>query len=284
MRKRACVWAVALPWLMILCLAPLHPLEAQSTEPVAHNQIEVYLVPFSHLDFFWGGTREECLARGNRIIAKAINLANQHPEFRFLLEDDDFVANYVETHPGSPELDDFKRLVREGRIEIAPKWAGIFQNLPPGEALARNLVYGKRYARSVFGVDPQVAHMGDIPGFTPQFPQMLRGAGIPYMVMTRMGPGDKSLFEWKAPDGSKVLVWNTLKGYGWGSSLGLHSDLNQEKLDRIAREVADVAGTAPGPIFMTWGVDLWAPTEKLLDDVKGLNRDFAPARFTISTP
>ena len=28
---------------------------------------EVCFMPFSHLDFYWGGTREECLARGNEV-------------------------------------------------------------------------------------------------------------------------------------------------------------------------------------------------------------------------
>src|SRR5579872_5465273 len=70
---------------------------------------QVYLVPFSHLDFFWAGTREECLARGNRIIAKAIQLAKQNSDFRFLIEDDDFVANYMESHTGSAEAADLKR-------------------------------------------------------------------------------------------------------------------------------------------------------------------------------
>src|SRR5262252_7746827 len=284
MRQRGCVGAMRLSWLIILCLAPLYSLEAQSTASGEHGQVEVYLVPFSHLDFFWGGTREECLARGNRIIAKALSLANLHPEFRFLLEDDDFVANYVETHPGATELNDFKRLVKEGRIEIAPKWAGIFQNLPPGEALARNLVYGKRYARAVFGVDPQVAHMGDIPGFTPQFPQLLREAGIPFMVMTRMGPSGQSLFNWRAPDGSRVLVWSTLKGYGWGARLGLHAELTPERRTTLQMELEEARGAAPGPIFMNWGTDLWAPSEKLIENVKALNQDFAPARFTFATP
>src|SRR6266702_1776802 len=119
----------------------------------------VYVVPFSHLDFFWGGTREECLARGNRIIARAIRLADQYPEFRFLLEDNDFVANYVESHVGTDDLALFQKLVKEGKIEIAPKWAAIFQDLPDGEVLARNLIYGKRYAHALFGVDPLVAHL-----------------------------------------------------------------------------------------------------------------------------
>jgi len=250
----------------------------------AEAATEVYVVPFSHLDFFWGGTREECLARGNRIIAKAIQIANEHPEFRFLIEDEDFVANYAETHPGSPELESLKALVKQGRIEIAPKWAAIFQNLPDGEILARNLVYGKRYARNVFGVDPQVAHMGDIPGFTPQFPQMLAKTGIPFMVMTRMGPADTSLFYWKAPDGSKTLVWSDLRGYGWGSHLGLQNELTPARRAQIEKELAQVRATTSGPIFMTWGSDLWAPAPKLVENVNLLNQEIPSSRFHLATP
>src|SRR5262250_335490 len=99
----------------------------------AAAQPDVYVVPFSHLDLYWAGTREECLSRGNRIITKAARMAMQYPQFRFLIEDEVWLANYVETHQGSPELDQLKRLVKEGRIEIAPKWAAILENLPRGE-------------------------------------------------------------------------------------------------------------------------------------------------------
>jgi len=131
---------------------------------VSAAQIDVYVVPFSHFDLFWAGTKQECLSRGNRIITKAVQLATQYPEFRFLVEDEVWMANYLESHHGLPEVDALKRLVRKGQIELAPKWAGIYQNLPRGEAHVRNQIYGKRYAREVFGVDPQVAHMGDLPG------------------------------------------------------------------------------------------------------------------------
>jgi hypothetical protein len=96
------------------------------------QRADIYFVPFSHLDFYWGGTREECVSRGNRIIAKAIQLAKESPQFRFLLEDNVFVANFMDSHRGSPEVEELKRLVKAGRIEIAPKWVGIFQGLPDG--------------------------------------------------------------------------------------------------------------------------------------------------------
>jgi alpha-mannosidase len=199
------------------------------TAPSPGADREIYFTPFSHLDFFWGGTREECLARGNRIIAKAIRLAKESPKFRFLLESNVFVANFVETHQGTPELTDLLRLVKEGRIEVAPIWTGIFQTLPDGEAQVRNLMLGKRYSRSVLGVNPKVAHLGDLPDYTPQYPQILKQSDVPYMVMTRMGPSDKSLFYWKSPDGSKALAWTTLKGYGWGTFLSSNTQMDEQK-------------------------------------------------------
>jgi alpha-mannosidase len=245
---------------------------------------QVYVVPFSHLDFFWGGTREECLARGNRIISRAIDLSKRYPEFRFLIEDNDFVANFMESRAGLPEAADLKRLVKSGQIEIAPKWVAAFQDLQDGEILARNLTYGQRYARSEFGVMPKTAHLGDIPGFTPQYPQILQKANVPYMVMTRMGPSDKSLFFWRAPDQSKVLTWFTLKGYGWGSHLGLQEDIDSARRSVIEKELAEVGATTNAPIFMNWGTDLWAPNEKLAQNLSVLNRDIPGAHFQFSTP
>jgi len=256
-------------------------LKAQQVPPA---RTSVYIVPFSHLDLYWAGTQEECLSRGNRVITKAIELAGRYSDFRFLLEDDDFVADFVAAYRGTPELEAFKRLVKDGRIEIAPKWAAIYQNMPRGEALVRNVVLGKRYAREVFGVDPQTAHLGDIPGFTRQYPQILSKADTPFMVMTRMGPPDKSMFRWKSPDGSAVLVWNTIKGYGWGADIGLHRDLDDAALANIAGDVDTVQATTPGPVYLGWGTDLWAPSQKLIENVALLNQRLVPRHFRMATP
>ena len=266
--------------LILLLVVSSSGLKAQPGSAVPPT---VYIVPFSHLDLFWLGTQEECLSRGNRVITKAIQLAEKYPEFRFLLEDDDFVANFVDSNRGTPELDAFKRLVKEGHIEIAPKWAAIYQNLPRGEALVRNVVAGKRYAREVLGVDPKVAHLGDIPGFTRQYPQILSKADIPYAVVTRMFPPDRSLFRWEAPDGSETLAWHTIKGYGWGVGLGLHRVLDDERLTAISKDIAEIQATTPGPLYMGWGTDLYAPNQKLIENVAVLNQRLAPRLFRLAT-
>ncbi len=244
---------------------------------------DIYFIPFSHLDFFWGGTREECVSRGNRIIAKAIQLAKESPRFRFLLEDNVFVANFVDSHRSSPEVAELKRLVKEGRIEIAPKWVGIFQGLPDGEVHARNMAIGKRYAQDVFGVDAQVSHLGDLPGYTPQFPQILELSRVPYAVITRMGPSDKYAFHWTSPSGSKVLAWNSLKGYGWGTFLTSKTRSDEEKRERFLKDLADVQKAWNGPILMHWGTDLWTPPDDLVPTVETFFKS-VPAQLTVATP
>lgn len=258
--------------------------ESAQTTAAGKNPREVYVVPFSHLDFFWGGTREECLARGNRIIAKAVSIAKKEDSFRFLLEDEDFVANYVESHRNSPDLNEFKRLVKEGHIEISPKWAAIFQDLPDGEILSRNFVYGKRYAKEVFGVDPLTAHLGDLPGYTLQYPQILKLARTPEMVMTRMGPPEHPAFYWEAPDGSKALTWFSFKGYGWGSALGLSEDITLQREQKIVQDVGEVTSNTQTPIFMNWGSDLHAPSDRLVPNLATLNKDIQSLHFNFATP
>ncbi len=267
------------PWIL---LAVFWPVALKSQHPDLQKS-DVYIVPFSHLDLYWACTQEECLSRGNYIISRAIELSRLHPDSRFVLESEVFVNDFVETHRGTAELKEFYQLVKEGRIEVAPIWAGIYQNQPRGEALVRNLVYGKQYARENFGVDPEVAHMTDIPGFTRQYPQILSKSATPYMVMTRMGPRDLSLFHWKAPDGSSVLVWNTINGYGWGAGVGLHLDLDKDRLANIARDIKAVQSTTGGPVYLGFGTDLWAPAEKLRDNIGVLNERLAPDRFRIAT-
>ena len=69
-------WSGFFCWLVLIALGGLSSLAAP---PIAPPGGDVYVVPFSHLDLFWAGTREECLSRGNRIISKAVGLAGASP-------------------------------------------------------------------------------------------------------------------------------------------------------------------------------------------------------------
>ena len=77
---------------------------------------KVYVIPFSHLDLVWAGSREECLSRGCRIIGTALDLLDKYPEYRFLVESVNFLENYLDCFPG--EMERVKRLIQEKRLEI----------------------------------------------------------------------------------------------------------------------------------------------------------------------
>jgi hypothetical protein len=200
-----------------------------------------------------------------------------------LLEDNVFVANFMDSHRDSPEVEELKRLVKAGLIEIAPKWSAIFQGLPDGEVHARNMAIGKRYAQNVFDVDVQVAHLGDLPGYTPQFPQILALSRVPYAVITRMGPNEKYALNWTSPDGSKVLTWNSLKGYGWGTFLTSKTRSDEEKRERFFKDLADVQKAWGGPIMMHWGTDLWTAPDDLVPVVEKFFKS-VPAKLIFATP
>ena len=175
--------AFRLPSLVASFLLTVGVLSAESSPAIR----DVYVIPFSHLDLWWGGTKEECLSRGNRVIGKAVQMAKPDPNFRFLIEADIFLANYVDTRRGSSELTDLKELVRKGQIEISPTWTDIMLDLPDGEVIARNFALGRSYVRKEFGVDPTAASFADLPGFPTQLPQILALTDTPYGVITRVG-------------------------------------------------------------------------------------------------
>ena len=82
------------------------------------------------------------------------------------------------------------------------------------------------------------------------------------MVMTRMGLPDAALFRWKSPDGSSVLLRNTIKGYGWGVGLGLYRDLDVARFTKITSDLRAVQATTKAPVYLGWGTDLFAPKRK----------------------
>jgi alpha-mannosidase len=77
-----------------------------------------------------------------------------------------------------------------------------------GEALARQLLYGKRYFQEKFGVDVAVGWNPDSFGHNFQLPQILGKSGIKYYIFERCAPQEAGpIFWWEGADGSRVLAY-----------------------------------------------------------------------------
>lgn len=106
-----------------------------------------------------------------------------------------------------------KQRVAEGRWELlGGMWAEPDCNLPSGESLVRQILYGKRYFRQVFGVENEIAWLLSSNGFNANLPQLLSKAGFKYFVASKLLMNDANKFPyqtfwWQGIDRSKILSY-----------------------------------------------------------------------------
>lgn len=228
----------------------------------------VSVVPFSHLDLFWGGTREECLSRGSHIIRTALDLLERYPEYRFMIESTNFIEHYLDCFPeDAPRL---RRLSEEGRVELIPMRAIIYSQLPDGETAVRNLLYGRDDCRSRGLSFSAVMSLSDIPGATPQTPQIAVLAGMEALVLSRGCPEHTDQILWRALDGSHLPTY-----YPWhyGGACGCLSNPDYSKMLEGEAKFEQFAGAVDYPQVMHWGMDLYVLNESILENIRRWNRE-----------
>ncbi len=166
----------------------------------------------THCDLFWMGTHTECLERGTQIQRHALDLMEQHPEYCYYIETTIFADYHLRHHP-----EDRSRMLRfmdEGRLEIGACFVDRIEHLHGGESIIRHAVEGNRWLDETFGEGApgraRTAAHPDLPGLSPQVPQIYAQAGIRAYLHAR---GIGSVYRWEAPDGSSIVYCN-LFGYG----------------------------------------------------------------------
>jgi alpha-mannosidase len=92
-------------------------------------------------------------------------------------------------------------------------WVEPDLNMPDGESLVRQILYGKRYFQQKFGVDINIGWNPDSFGYNGQLPQIYKRSGIDYFVTQKLLWASEftkfpyRLFWWEAPDGTRLLTY-----------------------------------------------------------------------------
>jgi alpha-mannosidase len=172
---------------------------------------DVPLVGHSHLDVAWLWTYEATARKAERTLATAVRQLEADADFIYTQSQPQLFAFVAERDPAFFER--VRALARSGRIDTsgAAMWVEPDCNIPSGESLLRQLVFGIRYVEREFGRTPTVAWLPDSFGFANTFPTLLRHAGIPYFGTTKLGWNDTTefpyaRFRWAGPDGSSVVA------------------------------------------------------------------------------
>ena len=208
------VWAVA-P-LADDARASIEPAHAWLTDALKALQSRfpahgaVAYVGHAHLDTAWLWPIEETRRKARRTFSTAVDLLNRYPEFRFAQS---FAEYYRYLEDDDPALlESVRGLVGAGQwAPTGGLWVEPDINMPCGESLVRQALYGQLCFERLFGTRHTVAWLPDTFGFSPALPQILKGAGLASLFTIKLGWSETNRFPhtrfwWEGIDGSRVLV------------------------------------------------------------------------------
>jgi len=174
------------------------------------RQGAIALTGHAHLDLAWLWPLEETRRKARRTYSTVLGLMERYPELRFNQSSAQLYAFIEEDDPAL-----FARIqerVATGQWEpVGGMWVEPDINMPCGESLVRQLLYGQRYFQQRFGALHTVCWLPDCFGFSPALPQLLCGAGIENFFTIKVTWSDTNrfpldLFWWEGLDGSRVLA------------------------------------------------------------------------------
>ena len=164
----------------------------------------------AHIDLAWLWPIRETKRKAARTFATVLRNMEKYPEYRFGVSQPQMLEWVREEHP---ELfESFRRLIAEHRIEPQGGfWVESDTNIPCGESLVRQMLYGKRYFRENFGYEQEILWIPDVFGYSAQLPQIMRKSGVKYFLTIKMSWNSvnkfpHSTFRWKGLDGSEILT------------------------------------------------------------------------------
>lgn len=179
--------------------------------PKAHaSSIKFWSVGHAHIDLAWLWPLRETRRKTARTFATALQLLSEYPDYIFGASQPQQFAWLKEDHPDLYQR--VKEAVKQGRLELqGAMWCEPDTNLPSGESLARQCVYGRRFFREEFGVEVDNLWLPDVFGYSAALPQILKKCGVHYFLTQKMSWNDTNrlpfhTFNWQGLDGSSVLT------------------------------------------------------------------------------
>jgi len=200
--------------------------------------LQVFIVPHSHADLSWPDTPEVCTNLNCQAIAQSISILNDLPEFNFSEEDVFVLQEFLLRHP--ERFAEVQELLKNGILECGGFYFGPSELLLGGEGLIRNIYFGKHWLLDIFNYDARMAWNVDEPGHTLQMPQILAKSGIDHFIIWKVlyRPENKlnvtgyvgpNIFNWQAPDGSRIMVTSCPADYSAGHILRTDNFLTASK-------------------------------------------------------
>ncbi len=172
--------------------------------------IKVSCVGHTHIDVAWLWRIRQTKEKAVRSFSTALKLMNEYEDFIFMYSQPVLYKFIKEEYPSIYAK--IKERIRENRWEAeGAMWLESDINLPSGESLIRQILFGKRFFKDEFGIDSKILWLPDAFGFSASLPQIIKKSGIRYFMTTKISWNQFNKFPydtflWRGIDGSEVLT------------------------------------------------------------------------------
>jgi len=176
----------------------------------ADRSLEVSVIGHAHIDTAWLWPLAETHRKCERTFSSAVAYMRDYPEYRFSCSQ---AYQYDAIQHRNPVLYALiKQRVAGGQfIPVGGTWIEPDCNIPSGEALCRQFLFGQRFFEKEFGRRCHEFWNPDVFGYNGQLPQIIRLAGMTRFLTqklswNRFNKPHHHTFTWRGIDGSEVLT------------------------------------------------------------------------------
>lgn len=231
--------------------ARLRPLLESKNGPTMPT---LYAFGHAHIDVAWLWPLQHTERKMAMTVLNQLLLFDEYPEHRFLQSQPHLYWMLKERYPEIYAR--FKAAVKAGKvIADGGMWVEADTNVSGGEALIRQILYGRAFFRDELGVDSRVLWLPDVFGYSGSLPQILAGTGMLGFATQKITwaynggePFPYNNFWWEGIDGTAIAAhiftdynsemrphnllerWNTrlqknginamFQAFGWGDGGG----------------------------------------------------------------
>lgn len=162
-----------------------------------------------HIDTCWLWPFAETKRKVARSWLNQCDLIDRYPEHRFTASQAQQYKWLELLYPAA--FDRVKSKVKEGKFQpIGGSWVEHDTNMPNGESLVRQFLYGQRFFESRFGQRCRTFWLPDTFGYSSQLPQLCRLAGMNRFFTQKLSWNNinnfpHTTFNWVSLDGSQVI-------------------------------------------------------------------------------
>ncbi len=240
----------------------IKPLLARKNGSVVH---ELTAIGHAHIDTAWLWPLAETTRKCQRSFGTATRYMLEYPEYKFSCSQAYQYDTIMKADP--PLFERIKQAYERGQwIPVGGTWIEPDCNIPSGEALMRQFLYGQRYFEKHFGKRCKEFWNPDVFGYNGQLPQIMQHCGITRFLTQKLSWNKFNqphfhTFNWVAVDGSKVLAH-----FPPADTYNAHATVAQLRFN--ARNYKDADRSSNSMMLFGHGDGGGGPTRWMLENIK----------------